>query len=162
MEFLRLNRCDYEKNWLRYGIIALAIAAGIIILNTQKEQRPVFSPRDYAEIASSGILRAVTEYNAVSYHVTEDTLQGFDYELLNLFASEKGLKLEITPEMSFEKRLKGLISGQYDILATGTVVTTQLKDSLLFTRTLLLSKQVLVQRKKKRERTVCISIASLT
>lgn len=162
MEFLRLNRCDYEKNWLRYGIIALAIAAGVIILNTQKEQRPVFSPRDYAEIASSGILRAVTEYNAVSYHVTEDTLQGFDYELLNLFASEKGLKLGITPEMSFEKRLKGLISGQYDILATGTVVTTQLKDSLLFTRTLLLSKQVLVQRKKKRERTACISIASLT
>lgn len=51
--------------------------------------------------------------------------------------------------MSFEKRLKGLISGQYDILATGTVVTTQLKDSLLFTRTLLLSKQVLVQRKKE-------------
>lgn len=89
MEFLRLNRCDYEKNWLRYGIIALAIAAGIIILNTQKELRPVFSPRDYAEIASSGILRAVTEYNAVSYHVTEDTLQGFDYELLNLLHPKK-------------------------------------------------------------------------
>lgn len=138
-----------QKKWLRYGIIALAVAAGLIVLNTRKEQQTVFSPRDYAEIASSGTLRAVTEYNAVSYHVSEDTLQGFDYELLHLFAAEKGLKLEITPEMSFEKRLNGLISGQYDILATGTVVTTQLKDSLLFTRTLLLSKQVLVQRKKE-------------
>lgn len=142
-----------KKKWLRYGFIALAIAAGIILLNTQKEQQTAFTPRDYDEIASSGILRAVTEYNAVSYHVTDDTLQGFDYELLNIFASEKGLKLEITPEMSFEKRLQGIICGKYDILATGTVVTTQLKDSLFFTRTLLLSKQVLVQRKKKMERT---------
>lgn len=138
-----------KKKWLRYGFIALAIAAGIILLNTQKEQQTAFTPRDYDEIASSGILRAVTEYNAVSYHVTDDTLQGFDYELLNIFASEKGLKLEITPEMSFEKRLQGIICGKYDILATGTVVTTQLKDSLFFTRTLLLSKQVLVQRKKE-------------
>ena len=137
------------RKGVRYIIIALAIAAGIIMLNTQEEEKPASSPRDYAEILSSGQLRAVTEYNAVSYHVSKDTLQGFDYELLNAFASEKGLKLEITPEMSFEKRLQGIINGQYDILATGTVVTTQLKDSLLFTRTLLLSKQVLVQRKKE-------------
>ena len=138
------------RKGVRYIIIALAIAAGIIMLNTQEEEEKLASsPRDYAEILSSGQLRAVTEYNAVSYHVSKDTLQGFDYELLNAFASEKGLKLEITPEMSFEKRLQGIINGQYDILATGTVVTTQLKDSLLFTRTLLLSKQVLVQRKKE-------------
>lgn len=122
------------RKGVRYIIIALAIAAGIIMLNTQEEEeeeKPASSPRDYAEILSSGQLRAVTEYNAVSYHVSKDTLQGFDYELLNAFASEKGLKLEITPEMSFEKRLQGIINGQYDILATGTVVTTQLKDSLL-------------------------------
>ena len=137
------------RKGVRYIIIALAIAAGIIMLNTQEEEKPASSPRDYAEILSSGKLRAVTEYNAVSYHVSKDTLQGFDYELLNAFTSEKGLKLEITPEMSFEKRLQGIINGQYDILATGTVVTTQLKDTLLFTRTLLLSKQVLVQRKKE-------------
>ncbi len=137
------------RKGVRYIIIALAIAAGIIMLNTQEEEKPASSLRDYAEILSSGQLRAVTEYNAVSYHVSKDTLQGFDYELLNAFASEKGLKLEITPEMSFEKRLQGIINGQYDILATGTVVTTQLKDSLLFTRTLLLSRQVLVQRKKE-------------
>ena len=96
------------RKGVRYIIIALAIAAGIIMLNTQEEEKPASSPRDYAEILSSGQLRAVTEYNAVSYHVSKDTLQGFDYELLNAFASEKGLKLEITPEMSFEKTLRCL------------------------------------------------------
>ena len=90
------------RKGVRYIIIALAIAAGIIMLNTQEEEKPASSPRDYAEILSSGKLRAVKEYNAVSYHVSKDTFQGFDYEQLNAFTSEKGLILEITPEMSFE------------------------------------------------------------
>lgn len=138
-----------KSKWLRYGFIAVCIAVGIILLNTQKEEVTPTYPRDYEEISRSGILRAVTEYNAVSYYMGKDTVQGFDYELLTAFASEKGLKLEIVPEMSFEKRLEGILQGQHDVLATGTVVTTQLKDSLLFTHTLLLSKQVLVQRKKE-------------
>lgn len=93
----------------------------------------------------------MTEYNAISYHVAGDTVQGFDYELLHEFAEAQGLRLEITPEMSYEERLKGILQGQYDVLATGTLVTTRSKDSLLFTHTLALGKQVLVQRKPKDE-----------
>ena len=48
------------RKGVRYIIIALAIAAGIIMLNTQEEEKPASSPRDYAEILSSGKLRAVT------------------------------------------------------------------------------------------------------
>ena len=43
----------------------------------------------------------------------------------------------------------GIIEGKFDILATGTVITTQSKDTLLFTHPLALSKQVLVQRKQE-------------
>ena len=141
-----------RKKFVQYGVIALVVIIGIIALNTQKEEKPSYQPRDYAEIIESGVLRAVTEYNAISYHVADDTLQGFDYELLHAFAADQKLKLEITPEMSFEQRLKGVIEGKYDILATGTVVTTQSKDTLLFTRPLTLSKQVLVQRKQEGEK----------
>lgn len=135
-----------KKSWLRYALIAIAIAAGIILFNTTEDKKETYFPRDYAEIKASGILHAVTEYNTISYHVKEDTLQGFDYELLHHFAEEKGLKLEIIPEMSYEKRIQGVIQGKYDILATGTVITSQSKDTLLFTHPILLSKQVLVQR----------------
>ena len=137
--------------FIRYSIVAIVIVAGFIVFGTQKENSPAYSPRDYAEIVQSGVLRAVTEYNAISYHINRDTLQGFDYELLNAFASDKHLKLEITPEMSFEKRLAGVTKGKYDLLATGTVITSQSKDTLLFTRPLTLSKQVLVQRKPENE-----------
>ncbi len=138
-----------RKKIVQYGVIALVVIIGIIALNTQKEEKPSYQPRDYAEIIESGVLRAVTEYNAISYHVADDTLQGFDYELLHAFAADQKLKLEITPEMSFEQRLKGVTEGKFDILATGTVITTQSKDTLLFTHPLALSKQVLVQRKQE-------------
>lgn len=138
-----------KKLW-RYIFIGMAVAAGIILLGSRKERKKeIPAPRDYTDIVLDGTLRAVTEYNSVSYHLKEDTIEGFDYALLHAFASDKGLKLEITPEMSYEKRLQGITERKYDLLATGTLVNSQSKDSLLFTQTLILSKQVLVQRKKE-------------
>ncbi|MDY4871797.1 transporter substrate-binding domain-containing protein, partial [Phocaeicola faecicola] len=137
---------------IKYMLLAVAIAVGIVWTGSHREKAPLSGePRSYEEIKASGVLRAVTEYNAISYHVAGDTVQGFDYELLHEFAEAQGLRLEITPEMSYEERLKGILQGQYDVLATGTLVTTRSKDSLLFTHTLALGKQVLVQRKPKDE-----------
>ncbi|HIZ04866.1 MAG TPA: transporter substrate-binding domain-containing protein [Candidatus Phocaeicola gallistercoris] len=135
----------------QYAISIIAIIIGIVWINTIDNPSPKSITRDYPAIKESGILHAVTEYNTISYHVQGNTIQGFDYELLHAFSKEKKLKLEVTPEMSYEKRIEGVTKGKYDILATGTVITSPLKDSLLFTHTLLLSKQVLIQRKKKPE-----------
>lgn len=137
---MKKNRTYY----LLGGIILLLV---VIRLCSHREPHQEFTPRDYPDIVRSGILRAVTEYNSISYHVGQDSISGFDYELLNAFAQSKHLQLEMTPEMSFEERLKGITEGKYDLIATGTVVTTRSKDTLLFTHPLLLSKQILVQRK---------------
>lgn len=101
----------------------------ILHLLQKKTEAETSLPRDYAEIAASGILRAVTEYNSISFYADGDTVSGFHYELLHAFAHSKGLKPEITPEMSFSKRLEGVQKGTYDILANSTVVTTEYKDS---------------------------------
>ncbi len=106
-------------------------------------------PRSYQEIKNSGVLRAVTEYNSVSYYVDSDSIAGFNYELMKRFARDKGLELDITPEMSLQKRFLGLENGKYDILANNNVTTSELKDSFLFTRPIMLNKQVLVQRKRE-------------
>lgn len=139
------------RKYLKYilmGILAVALSS---IFFKKKTEVEASQPRDYAEIAESGILRAVTEYNSISFHADGDTISGFHYELLHAFAYSKGLKPEITPEMSFYKRLEGVQKGKYDILANSTVVTTESKDSLLFTRPIILNKQVLVQRKPEGE-----------
>lgn len=138
------------KKVLKYTIIFVVIITGTILTFSRKEKKETFVPRDYKEIVESGTLRAVTAYNAISLHVTEDTISGFDYELLSAFAKDKGLRVDFTPEASFENRLQGILEGRYDVMAATTAVTSQLKDTLNFTHTILLSKQVLVQRKKEK------------
>ena len=145
-----INSLPMKRNQILYLAGGLIILVAILRLCSHHEEEPKFTPRDYPEIIESGILRAVTEYNTISYHADKDSLSGFDYELLNAFAQAKNLRLEVTPEMSFEERLKGLNKGKYDLIATETTVTTRSKDSLLFSHTLLLSKQVLVQRKPEK------------
>ena len=137
------------KKALRYIIAVAVLSLLFACFFSENKPEETYKPRDYEEIVNSGKLRAVTVYNAVSMHVTEDTLSGFDYELLNAFTQEKGLELEMIPASSFEQRLQGITEGRYDLLAAPTAITTQLKDTLNFTHTILLSRQVLVQRKKE-------------
>lgn len=134
------------KRLLKYIIAIAIVSTAIIITFSRKNPVETFYPRDYEGIIKSGVIKAVTEYNAVSFYVEKGKVRGFDYELLEAFANEKGIKLEMTPEMSFEKRLEGVSKGQYDMIALGTATTSQLKDSLLFTHPLAIGKQILIQR----------------
>lgn len=137
------------KKYLTYLLLGV-LSVGLYTLFVKKEQVPT-APRDYPEIVASGILRAVTEYNSISFHAAGDSVCGFHYDLLQAFARDKGLTPQMTPEMSFPERLAGIQSGRFDLLANSTVVTSESKDSLLFTRPILLNKQVLVQRKATSE-----------
>ena len=140
------------NKYLKYGIMgAMAVALSAILFKPQSQEDVTPSIRSYEDIVQSGVLRAVTEYNSISFHLEEDTLNGLHYELLHAFAKEKGLDVEVTPEMSIDKRLKGLLDGTFDILANNVLITTDRKDSILFTHPILLSRQVLVQRKTKDE-----------
>jgi ABC-type amino acid transport substrate-binding protein len=53
--------------------------------------------------------------------------------------------------MSLEKRIQGVESGEYDILANNVLKTSNRKDSIQYTHPIFLSKEVLVQRKPKDE-----------
>lgn len=107
---------------------------------------PAGTPRDYEAIAREGVLRVVTEYDALDFHVAGDTVAGFQYELVQAFARDHGLKAEVSPVMEFNERLEGVAHGRYDLIAIGIPTTSALKDSLLLSRPVLLSRQVLVQR----------------
>lgn len=135
------------NKYLKYGIMGVIAVSLSAILFKPEPQANEPTPRSYEEIIRSGVLRAVTEYNSISYHAQADSIGGLHYELLQAFAESKGLKTEITPEMSVEKRIEGIQQGTYDLLANNVLISSERKDSLLFTSPILLSRQVLVQRK---------------
>ena len=137
------------NKYVRYIIIGI-LAVSLSAILFQPEEEIQHSPRDYEDIIQSGVLRAVTEYNSLSFYaLDEDSVAGFHYELLNAFAKDKGLSLEIKPIMSLVERWEEVKSGKYDILANDVLRTQTEGDSILFTHPILLSKQVLVQRKPK-------------
>ncbi len=138
------------RSWLLVGGTIAALLLLLVATFTCRPREvetlaPV--PRDYAEIAREGVLRTTMEYNSVSFYMDEDTLSGFNYALIQAFARDHGLRVDIMPEMAFDKCLRGLADGTYDIIANGILATSELKDSLLLTTPIVLSRQVLVQRK---------------
>ncbi len=135
-----------KRKYLKYLLLG-AICFLVLWLWPQKKEKKNGHPRDYAEIIASGILHAATEYNSISFYVDGDTVTGFHYELIEAFARDKGIQAQVSPVMSFGQRLQGLETGKYDVIAYGILVTSELKDSLLLTSPIILSKQVLVQRK---------------
>lgn len=138
------------RKYLKYAFIGvIAVALSAIIFKPHSPTHVPYSIRKYEDIIQSGVLRAVTEYNSISYHAQDDTISGLHYELLHSFAKSKGLQVEITPEMSIEKRTKGIHEGKFDILANNVLISSDRKDSILFTHPILLSRQILVQRKKQ-------------
>ena len=131
-----------------YLAVSVVIIVALLLFRSNGEEQPAGHPRDYAEIKEEGTINVATEYNSISFYVDGDTISGFHYELIEAFAHDKGLKAKLSPVMSFDQRLKGLSNGTYDVIASDLLATSELKDSLLLTSPIILSKQVLIQRKK--------------
>lgn len=109
----------------------------------------VIETRDFQQIKESGTLHIVTDYNSVGYFVSGDTIAGFNHDLIQLMESYLPVKVEVSLESSLEKSIDGLRSDKYDIVARNIPITSELRDSLVFTEPIAQNRQVLIQRKKK-------------
>ncbi|KAA6314650.1 Membrane-bound lytic murein transglycosylase F, partial [termite gut metagenome] len=138
------------------------LGGGLTELLYNKQQTGAITHlRDYDAIVAEGIVRATVEYNSTGFYVDKDSFSGFHYELLKIFTQEKGLKLEIIPEMSFNKRMSILNTGGCDIIAHEIAAISELKDSLRLTVPIMLSKSILVQRKPSEKDSLSSYIESL-
>ena len=139
-------RFVYGKRMVMYlSLLIICLIIMFILRNNLKSETSQI--RDYPEILKEDTLRIVTDYNPLSYHVTQDSIIGFDYELANLISKRSGLAVLVFPEVSLSKSLQGLNKNVYDIVGRTLPVTTESKQEYNFTETILLNKQVLIQRK---------------
>lgn len=134
-----------KKKLIKYVLLAaLGAAIGTILNNRNKE---FLTARDWNEIIENQELRILTTYNTIDYILKDDSVQGFQYELLHAILDHKGFSLKITPTVDLSQQIEDLKSGKYDLLASNLIVTSELKEQIALTYPILKNKQVLVQRK---------------
>jgi len=113
------------------------------ILSKTKKTAP---HRDLKEIKESGRLVALTDFSSSSYFIYKGIPMGFEYDLLERFCEHIGVDLSIEVVEDMDEIIGMLNDNQGDVIAANYTVTNQRKKDVLFTKSVLQTKQVLVQR----------------
>jgi membrane-bound lytic murein transglycosylase F len=101
---------------------------------------------DFANIKKEGVLRVCGEQDLFSFYVRNDSVYGFYYEMMKAFADRHELKLVYMGESSLSKRIQRLKDNECDVLGGPLPVTIDLRKQIEFTKSILESKLMLIQR----------------
>ncbi len=117
--------------------------------NSEEDQVAIPAPIDFGleKIKERGKIIALIDNNSFSYFLYKGKPMGFEYELLKMLAEELKVELEIKIVKDIDKMFRMLNEGEGDIIAHNLTVTKERKQFVEFTKPLVLTKQVLVQRK---------------
>jgi membrane-bound lytic murein transglycosylase MltF len=102
---------------------------------------------DFPKIKKEGVIRVCGEEDRFSFYHLKDSTQGFYYEMAKAFADSHHLRLVYIGESSLSKRLKMLEDNKCDLLSGPLPVVSDLRLQVDFTKSILESKLVLIQRK---------------
>jgi membrane-bound lytic murein transglycosylase F len=105
------------------------------------------APHDLESILKKGKLTVLTLSSTNSYFLYRGEPMGFEFELLNSYAKQLGVSLEVIIAKDINSLFDPLLLGEVDIVAANLTVTQDRATLVSFTEPYLLSKQVLVQRK---------------
>lgn len=128
----------------------LLLLAGVVLLMAMlrqcSDQRPNLLIGSAADTPSGGdTIDVAIDFSPLSYYLVNDTITGFNYELLEMISRSTGIPFKYHPLTSLDDALIGLESGLYDLIAADIPVTLDYRKLLLFTEPVYLDRQVLVQ-----------------
>jgi len=121
--------------------------------NSRSPSRDSISPPsepvdfDLQQIKERGSIKAIIDNNSTGYFIYKGQPMGYDYELLTLFASDLGVKLELVLSSDIERIFNLLDGGEGDLIAYNLTVTKNRKKRVSFSLHHNLVRQVLVQKK---------------
>lgn len=107
------------------------------------------SARDFNEIKESGEIKAVTLYGSTSYFKYKMEEMGYEFDLVNDFATSHDLKLTILVAENVSSLIEMIKNGEADVAAYPVFVSNSLKKEVIFCGHEELTSQVLVQRANK-------------
>ena len=103
--------------------------------------------KDLDSIKTNKKLKALINYSSTSYFLYKGTPMGFEYELLKKYAAHIDVELEVIPIKNMDSVFVDLNHGKGDIIAANLTITKERMQKTSFTHPILITKQVLIQRK---------------
>lgn len=133
------------------GLMVLVLMLGAMVASTvgctdwvkrSLQLHPV--QRDLPEILQRDTLRVISRNHPLSYYLYKGTRRGFDFELIQRFAEEQGLVVEVIIPPTWEDMLSYLYTGRGDVIAAQMTVTPEREKLVAFTRPYMEVTQVTV------------------
>lgn len=103
--------------------------------------------RDSITIPFPDTLKVVTLYSPSSYFIYKEQEMGYDYDLIQRLASDKGVSLQLEVAPSLTRAVEMLDSGKVDVIAYEVPVTAEYREKVLPAGPENITHQVLVQPK---------------
>lgn len=126
-----------------YVVLLAAVVAFMVALSMCDKPVP-----DSDEQPSGGdTLDIAIEYSPVTYYTYDDTLGGYNYDLLRIISDSVGCPMKFHPVVTLEKALSGLEDGRYDVVVAQYPMTAGDTSRFCFTQPIYIDQQVLVQRR---------------
>ena len=136
----------HRGQMLLYVILLAIVVACMVALSLCDR------PKETAGMLPSGgdTLDIAIEYSPVTYYTYDDTLGGYNYDLLRLMSRNAGCPMKFHPVVTLEKSLAGLDDGRYDVVVAQFPMTAGDTARYAFTQPIYIDQQVLVQRRDSR------------
>ena len=100
--------------------------------------------RDLPALVEQDTLRVLTRNHPLTYYLYRGSRRGFDFELIQKFAQEQGLFLEIVVPPTWSDMIPYLYEGKGDIICSMMTITPERSELVDFTRPYLEVQQVTV------------------
>ena len=140
---MRQQHSTKKGQMILYGAL-LAVVVGCMVALSLCD-KPAQTPDD---LHSGGdTLDIAIEYSPVTYYTYDDTLGGYNYDLLRIIAANTGRPMKFHPMVTLEKAIDGLEQGRYDIVVAQFPMTARDTARFAFTEPIYIDQQVLVQRR---------------
>ena len=140
---MRQQHSTKKGQMILYGAL-LAVVVGCMVALSLCD-KPAQAPDD---LHSGGdTLDIAIEYSPVTYYTYDDTLGGYNYDLLRIIAANTGRPMKFHPIVTLEKAIDGLEQGRYDIVVAQFPMTARDTARFAFTEPIYIDQQVLVQRR---------------
>jgi len=138
---------------LRIYVLVIAFWVGFIGCRGKHFEEAVQSGpavlRDLPEMKLDGQLILLTENTSGSYFLYKGKPMGFDYDLINRFAKDHGLRLKVKVVSDYNKRIELLNQGEGDIIACNLTIDEKRRGEIAYSPEINRTRMVLVQRKEQ-------------